>query len=306
MNKSKLQITLSLCIFLVLPVCQIRTAQTTLLPNSPSNESTEDDGLFLDPDSVRIIELDNIELLHSKDFTIDPLVIVTAQIDPTKPGSFALYANSFDGNDSVMLIGGVDSFGRRWLRSVQYSRVQAEELLLLMEKNESISFRGYQYGSIQYVSTTNLAVVSGFWDGFWEGYWHYLTNPSEMDDDLEYGFYGAVGTAAVAGTAAGGVYVWGAMGGGQFAVSISAGTSATRFIPHITYGFGTRGVYTWAHGVKVSGFTTTYGATQGGLTITGIPILAPGAVATWVGTRPDVGNCGGSCVIALLRGLWPF
>lgn len=37
---------------------------------------------------------------------------------------------------------------------------------------------------------------------FWSDYWHYLTHPWDMDDDLETGFYVAVGTAAVAGTAA--------------------------------------------------------------------------------------------------------
>jgi hypothetical protein len=38
-----------------------------------------------------------------------------------------------------------------------------------------------------------------FFDG---NYLHYLTNPSQMDDELEYGFYGCLGVAAVAGTIA--------------------------------------------------------------------------------------------------------
>ena len=39
--------------------------------------------------------------------------------------------------------------------------------------------------------------------GFWGLYWHYLTNPSELDDDLETGFYvsGGVGVAAATGAA---------------------------------------------------------------------------------------------------------
>lgn len=45
-------------------------------------------------------------------------------------------------------------------------------------------------------------------DGAAEGYWHYLANPSAMDNELEYTFYGAVGVAAVSdGTAA--ALAWG-------------------------------------------------------------------------------------------------
>ncbi|MBM3968015.1 MAG: hypothetical protein FJ308_23610 [Planctomycetes bacterium] len=142
----------------------------------------------------------------------------------------------------------------------------------------------------------------GYFDGFWSNYWHYLTNPTEMDDDLEYAFYGAMGTAAVAGTAAGGVAAWGAMGGGQFAVGISA--NAGTVIPHVTFGYGSGGVYTWAHGVGAVGFTTTYGAGPGTLvTVTGIPILAPAAVATWVGTNPNTSNCLSAAIHAYWVGL---
>jgi RHS repeat-associated protein len=48
-------------------------------------------------------------------------------------------------------------------------------------------------------------------------YASYLTEPSSMDRELEYGFYGAVGTAGVAGTAAGGLWV-----AGYGAVTVSA------------------------------------------------------------------------------------
>ncbi len=119
----------------------------------------------------------------------------------------------------------------------------------------------------------------------------------------------SLGAATGAMALAGGVWGWGAVGGGQFAIGISRG--AGTWIPHITYGYGSGGAYTWAHGVGGSslmsgsglGFTTTYGAGPGTfLNITGIPVLAPGAIATWVGIRPDVGDCFMSCMHAFLRG----
>lgn len=35
---------------------------------------------------------------------------------------------------------------------------------------------------------------ASLFDGFWSNYYYYLTNPSAMDTDLEYGFYGFLGT----------------------------------------------------------------------------------------------------------------
>lgn len=296
MKRYRKLIAFCLCTLMALPIWRI---PSSAIACTVAADSVVDDGLILDPASLRVIELENMELVHSQNISFDPLSIQTAPLDPSKACSFALYVNSYDEEDSVLIVGGVDSFGQKWIHSVQYSREDADDLLLLMEANGGVSFN-----TSQFVSTSSIE--TGYWDGFWDGYWHYLTNPWDMDDDLEYAFYGAVGTAAVAGTAAGGVAAWGAMGGGQFAVGITGGTSATSYIPHITYGFGTRGVYTWAHGVGAAGFTTTYGAVPGTVTLTGIPILAPGAVATWVGTRPDVGDCAKSAVIAFFRGLWPF
>lgn len=73
-------------------------------------------------------------------------------------------------------------------------------------------------------SSSNPLTTSGAWsvfDGeFWRNYAHYLTNPSEMDDGLETGFYWSMGIAATAGTAAGGAVVWGAAGGSTFGVGV--------------------------------------------------------------------------------------
>ncbi len=52
------------------------------------------------------------------------------------------------------------------------------------------------------------AASSQYEPGFWAGYWHYLTNPSQMDDDLETGFYASLGVAGAAGGAAAAV-AWG-------------------------------------------------------------------------------------------------
>ncbi len=280
------------------PLCNSVRAYDDPGMGSPSVPDPNDDGLILDPETLRVIDLVNMELYHNPEPSLNPLGIGTSAIDESQRCSFALYVNSVDGESSVLLVGGIDANGIQWMHSVQYSIDQALELMDLVNDPEAF------WSAFLPVSTSRFA-SSGFWDGFWEGYWHYLTNPRDMDTDLEYAFYGAVGTAVVAGTAAGGVAVWGAMGGGQFAVGISAGSGT--WIPHITHGFGARGVYTWAHGVGAAGFTTTYGAGAGTtITITGIPILAPGAVAGWVATRPDVGNCLVSCIVAFFRGLWPF
>ena len=73
-------------------------------------------------------------------------------------------------------------------------------------------------------SSSNPLTTSGAWsvfDGeFWRNYAHYLTNPSEMDDGLETGFYWSMGIAATAGTVAGGAVVWGAAGGSTFGVGV--------------------------------------------------------------------------------------
>lgn len=102
--------------------------------------------------------------------------------------------------------------------------------------------------------------------------------------------------SAIAGYGAVGVWGWGAAGGGQYAVGYGSG--------HATFGWGTGGTYTWAHGLGAGTFTTTIGAGLGSLfNLTGIPILAPGAIGTWVASRPDVGNCVGAAIQAFWHGL---
>jgi hypothetical protein len=243
--------------------------------------------LNLDGSTLKVIEQHNVIVTHSLGGANGALVIATEPVDPTQPSSFAFYANASDGQSSVLFLGGSDSTGT-WMNSTRITLADASTLQGMM----------YARGG------NSASQGPAYFDGFWSNYWHYLTNPSDMDDDLEYAFYGAMGTAAVAGTAAGGVAAWGAMGGGQFAVGISA--NATTVIPHVTFGYGSGGVYTWAHGIGAAGFVMQGGAGPGTLvTITGIPILAPAAVATWVGTNPETGNCIIAAVQAFAHG-WGF
>jgi hypothetical protein len=91
------------------------------------------------------------------------------------------------------------------------------------------------------------------------------------------------------------------MGGGQFAIGLSPGAGG---LPHVTYGFGSGGTYVWAHGLGNGLFTTTVYAAPGTIgNVYGIPVLFPGAIGTWVATRPNIGNCAYSCLQAYLRGM---
>ncbi|MBM3967597.1 MAG: hypothetical protein FJ308_21460 [Planctomycetes bacterium] len=99
---------------------------------------------------------------------------------------------------------------------------------------------------IEYANTTSAnayfaaggdAASQAGWRGFWSNYWYYLTNPSAMDDDLETGFYVAMGTSAVAGTAAGGFAIAGVnpvLWGGGATIATGAATTGTAAIETVT------------------------------------------------------------------------
>jgi len=132
-------------------------------------------------------------------------------------------------------------------------------------------------------SSSNPLTTSGAWsvfDGeFWRNYAHYLTNPSEMDDGLETGFYWSMGIAATAGTAAGGAVVWGAAGGSTFGVGVVK-TCETSVIYTIN------GSIYMGSSTGVCNVTSCGWATMGYWTsCTGIPILS--------GESAIVGDSGG-------------
>ena len=123
--------------------------------------------------------------------------------------------------------------------------------------------------------------------GFWQGYWYCLWNPSKMDADLRAIDKVAKTTAVVAGTGAVGAWAWGVAGRGQFAVGVARGAG---YLPHFSFGWGAGGSYTWAHGLGPGLYTTTAFVRPGVVSLTGIPIVNPGAIGAWVATQPDIGD----------------
>jgi len=148
-------------------------------------------------------------------------VNVTPTLAPgSSYGEFAYSLDTTDGLESVLVHGTVYSDGSV-NAAVEYANVTSAN---------------------DYFSSPAASSSQEGWRGFWADYWYYLTNPSAMDDDLETGFYVAMGTAAVAGTAAGGFAIagvnpvlWG--GGATVATGAATGTVAveTATIEGITY-----------------------------------------------------------------------
>ena len=163
-------------------------------------------------------------------------------------------------------------------------------------------FRGMGHGTAMVVNAVTLNDYFHYLDAIGiplDGYVEGLVNQNG-------GVYGAAQLSARVGAhalhAAGLVWAWGAAGGGMFALEVGPGAGPLGL--HLVYGYGTAGSYTAAHGLGSGLFTTTVGASLGNgyLTMTGIPIIFPNAVAAWVATRPEIGNCVGSAVVAFLKG----
>ena len=163
--------------------------------------------------TLSIQSSDNVALTVSIAPDFNPAVTAALQL-PDQCGTFEFSLMSNDGFESVQVSGIVSPNG---------------EMVIGTRRTNIVAALGTNAGAVAWAAADSTP-------GFWAGYWHYLTNPSEMDDDLEYTFYGAVGTAAVAGTAAGGHYVvgvnpviWGggaaATGGGGATVVTDVGMS---------------------------------------------------------------------------------
>lgn len=160
-----------------------------------------------DPGSLEILSADNVVVSIDLAADLSPRVTATL-VDPDVPGEFATTLVSLDGFESVMVWGVV---------------YPDETILIQTTRAEALS-AGFSASSAGGYQSARSA-----WSDFWSGYWYYLTHPSAMDNDLETGFYVAVGTAAVAGTAAGGLYIvginpviWG--GGAATSGSLTGGT----------------------------------------------------------------------------------
>jgi RHS repeat-associated protein len=112
--------------------------------------------------------------------------------------------------------------------------------------------------------------------------------------------------AAVSGTIWGGIGGasggWGAGGGSTIQVGISRGSGSVPI--HVTYGYGNVAGQTWAHGVGSGFHTTTAFAHPGTLVnLPPIPIFFPGRLSNWVNSLPNIGNCVGSCLRAIVKGV---
>jgi len=187
----------------------------------PGSHGTPTTGLappieLLDPATLRIVDSENARTDISGQSLAQDLRQLTQTIDPSRAGFFACHLESADGRLSALFFGGQTASGQKWLKTTLLTFDQVLEL------QEMMQVRG----------APPIAQGPGFFDHFWSDYWHYLTHPWDMDDDLEYTFYGAVGTAVVAGGAAGGLVVVGVNpviigGGGVAAGGTGVGSTLT-------------------------------------------------------------------------------
>ncbi|WP_430454574.1 RHS repeat-associated core domain-containing protein [Rhodopirellula europaea] len=148
----------------------------------------------------------------------------------------------------------------------------------------------------------------GFSDNWGDNivWWNGTANPAVdgWDTALEYGTIGAQGTAVVAGTAAGGVYVWGAAGLPTFGAGIVT-TSETTVVFTVN---GTQYIGTASGVVQIpasAGWSTLGYWTS----IEGIPILFPAAAAGGAGSAPlwfPNHPCASQAAQGFFNGWFPF
>jgi RHS repeat-associated protein len=131
-------------------------------------------------------------------------------------------------------------------------------------------------------------------------YWYYLTHPGAQDTDIQVGQGIALGVAAGAATAAGGLAIYGAYGGATMTIGFVEGTQGT----HIAYAVTQGGVATAQHyvvGIGVTGYPAGFFLAEVGYwtSIGGIPVLFPeAALASTAGT-----TCYGAALYALRAGI---
>jgi len=174
---------------------------------APGNVTPSVNGQSWNLSTLSVQSSDNVALNVSIAPDFNPAVTAVLQLRD-ECGTFEYSLVSNDGFESVQVSGIVSPNG---------------EMIIGTRRTNVVAALGTNAGAAAWAAADSTP-------GFWAGYWHYLTNPSEMDDDLEYAFYGAVGTAAVAGTAAGGLYVVGVnpvlWGGGAAATGTAEAAAA--------------------------------------------------------------------------------
>jgi len=139
-----------------------------------------------DLSTVVVYESVDVDLVLSAGNDGSP--VITAVVDPTAEfGTFAFSVVSLDGFESMHVMGEVLNDG-----TIMYET----------QHTDLAAATGTVEGAAAWAAADSEP-------GFWDDYWRYLWNPSDMDTDLEIGFYGAAGTAGVCLTAAGGCAVIG-------------------------------------------------------------------------------------------------
>ena len=115
--------------------------------------------------------------------------LITAAVDEdANSGTFTFSMVSDDGFESMLVSGQVLADG-----SISYQTVKAN-------LSGATSSAG---GAAAWAAADSEP-------GFWDDYWRYLWNPSDMDTDLEVGFYVSAGVGVTAGTVAtGGIIYYG-------------------------------------------------------------------------------------------------
>lgn len=134
-------------------------------------------GAQWDPSSLIVLQSNGVAI-DARTHSDGSVHILAARSDTSQNGDFACALLSTDHSESLLCYGNVDTNGAM---TTTFARANA---------SDNPGYFGGSSGSRSEFSQ------------FWGDYWHYLTHPWDMDDDLETGFYVAVGTAAVAGTAA--------------------------------------------------------------------------------------------------------
>lgn len=237
-------------------------AQTLSVPSNPVQEgesvvASSSDLAIWDTATLRIH--DNTNVIWETTTPLAGAASVDVRIDDPslELGGLVYSMDTIDGEQSMLVELLVDANGIQSYTMVPMDWDRASEWEIRATGLSSSPYLQQHYCS------TFAITRRGSWGEFWSGYWYYLTHPSEMDDDLETGFYVSGGIGVGAGVLAGGIV----------AAPVVAGSTFT--IPTITVTTTTTGGITGG-GLILGGTATT--VTTGTVTISGTTVVAGTAV----------------------------
>ena len=150
----------------------------------PSQEGNEPVSPIFDttswsPDSFSLIESTNVEFAIDEDEN-SGVIISAILIDPSVGGAGVFTLESYDGFDSVLVECFVTQSGQ--VDYITHETTWDDAMLLLPQIS---AFTNSNCPTVYYCSTSCAAIrTRSSWGEFWSGYWHYLTHPSEMDDEF--------------------------------------------------------------------------------------------------------------------------